>query len=304
MADIQCKQIGPDCPDDGSPLGYAPNVAASVIFVIIFNLSSICHLVQGWKYKTWSFMIAMLLGSSSEVVGYIGRILMHNNPYRLSTFLMQITTLTTAPAFYSAGIYLFYGEGIPRVKPVWYTRFFINCDIISLTLQGAGGGVASSATKHSTMELGNHLMLVGLIFQIVSLIFFALACIDFALRVRKYQSWKNPAYKKLRASMRFRGFLWALVVSFMTIFTRCVYRVVELGGGWNNRLMREETPFIILESCMITIAVFALIIFHPGFGFQNKFNNLEYESVSTIEQAGASKEGISLMTVEQHQRST
>ena len=48
--------------------------------------------------------------------------------------------------------------------------------------------------------------------------------------------------------MRFRGFLWALVVSFMTIFTRCVYRVVELGGGWNNRLMREETPFIILES--------------------------------------------------------
>jgi hypothetical protein len=55
---------------------------------------------------------------------------------------------------------------------------------------------------------------------------------------------------------------------------------------------------------MITIAVFALIIFHPGFGFQNKFNNLEYESVSTIEQSGASKEGISLMTVEQHQRST
>jgi hypothetical protein len=148
---------------------------------------------------------------------------------------------------------LVYGEGIPRVKPVWYTRFFINCDIISLTLQGAGGGVASSATKHSTMELGNHLMLVGLIFQIVSLIFFALACIDFALRVRRYQSWKNPAYKKLRASMRFRGFLWALVVSFMTIFTRCVYRVVELGGGWNNRLMREETPFIILESWYVVL---------------------------------------------------
>lgn len=98
------------------------------------------------------------------------------------------------------------------------------------------------------MELGNHLMLAGLIIQIVSLIFFAIACIDFAMRVKRYQSWKNPEFKKLRASTRFRGFLWALIVSFMTIFTRCVYRVIELGGGWNNKLMREETPFIILES--------------------------------------------------------
>ncbi|KAF8848302.1 RTA1-domain-containing protein [Acephala macrosclerotiorum] len=303
MADISCKQIGPDCPSDGSPLGYAPNLAASVIFMGIFSLSSVGHLVLGWKYKTWSFMIAMLLGSSSEVVGYLGRILMHNNPYRLSTFLIQIVSLTTAPAFYSAGIYLclsriviVYGEGVSRVRPVFYTRFFINCDIISLSLQGAGGGVASSATKQSTMELGNHLMLAGLIMQIVSLIFFAIACIDLATRARRYQSWKNPGFKKLRASTRFRGFLWALAVSFTTIFTRCVYRVIELGGGWNNKLMREQTPFIILESCMITIAVFALIFFHPGFGFQNKFNDLEYEPVPS---PGTSKEVISLMAVEQ-----
>ena len=141
-----------------------------------------------------------------------------------------------------------YGDGLSRVKPVWYTRFFINSDIISLSLQGAGGGVASAATKDSTMNLGNHLMLAGLIIQIISLIFFAMACVDIAIRIRKNPSWKNPAYKKLRASMKFRGFLWALAIAFFTIFTRCVYRVIELGAGWNNKLMREETPFIILES--------------------------------------------------------
>jgi hypothetical protein len=95
MADLTCKQIGPDCPADGSPLGYAPNVAASVIFLLAFSLSSICHLALGLKYKTWSFMIAMLLGSSSEVVGYIGRILMHNNPYRLSTYVCPLPPHTT-----------------------------------------------------------------------------------------------------------------------------------------------------------------------------------------------------------------
>lgn len=147
-----------------------------------------------------------------------------------------------------------YGQKISRIRPVWYTRFFINCDIISLSLQGAGGGVASAATKDSTLALGNHLMLAGLIFQIVSLVLFALACGDFAIRAKRFASSRNPEYSKLRASTKFRGFLWAAVVSFVTIFTRCVYRVVELGGGWNNALMREETPFIILESWYVNFS--------------------------------------------------
>jgi hypothetical protein len=46
---------------------------------------------------------------------------------------------------------------------------------------------------------------------------------------------------------------------------------------------------------MITVAVFALIVFHPGFGFRKKFNNLEYEPVSA---SGTSKEAISLVAVE------
>lgn len=98
------------------------------------------------------------------------------------------------------------------------------------------------------MKLGNNLMLAGLIYQVVSLLLFAAACIDFAIRVYRHKSWQNPVYKKLRTSTRFHGFLWALGISFVAIFTRCVYRVVELGGGWNNHLMREEIPFIILES--------------------------------------------------------
>ena len=88
MADMKCKMIGTGCPADGSSLGYAPNLAASIIFMGVFGVSLIGHLVLGWKYKTWTFMIAMLLGSSSEVVGYLGRILMHNNPYKLSTFVL------------------------------------------------------------------------------------------------------------------------------------------------------------------------------------------------------------------------
>lgn len=135
-----------------------------------------------------------------------------------------------------------------RIKPVMYTRFFIACDIVSLSLQGAGGGVASAATTDSTMALGNKLMLVGLIFQIVTLAIFVICCADFAFRVYKFQSRETVVFNRLVSTGRFKGFLGAVFVAFLTIFTRCVYRVIELGGGWNNPLMREEVTFIILES--------------------------------------------------------
>jgi hypothetical protein len=85
MAELKCIEIGTNCPIDGSSLSYAPNKAA------IFGSSLVCHVVLGWKYKTWTFMVAMFLGSSSEVVGYLGRILMHNNPYKLSTLVLPLT---------------------------------------------------------------------------------------------------------------------------------------------------------------------------------------------------------------------
>jgi hypothetical protein len=49
---------------------------------------------------------------------------------------------------------------------------------------------------------------------------------------------------------------------------------------------------------MITIAVFALIAFHPGFGFQDQFNKLHYEKVSGVPGADGSKEAISLGSIE------
>lgn len=47
---------------------------------------------------------------------------------------------------------------------------------------------------------------------------------------------------------------------------------------------------------MIVIAVSVLLAFHPGFGFQNKFNSLECESELT---SRPTKEGVSLIAVDE-----
>ncbi|KAH8689095.1 RTA1 like protein-domain-containing protein [Talaromyces proteolyticus] len=280
-----CTKVGPDCPADGSGLSYPPSLVASIIFTVIFCTSLAIHMFLGIKLRTWSFLACYILGSTSEAVGYIGRIFLHSNPYNLSTFLVQIVCLTTGPAFYSAGLYLclariivVYGEKISRLRPIWYTRIFITCDIISLSLQGAGGGVASSATKQSTLSMGNDIMLAGLIFQIFTLALFAILCLEFVWRLRRNSNNLKIEFQHIRESRQFRGFLVAAVVTFVTIFIRCVYRVVELAGGWNNKLQREETPYIILESAMISVAVFAFSIFHPGRAFGDTYDNLHTTS--------------------------
>lgn len=88
MNEEKCTEVGPDCPADGSSLGYPPNLVVSIIFMGVFATSLVCHLVQGWRAKTWTFMIAMCLGSNAEVIGYLGRVFMHSNPYRLSTLVL------------------------------------------------------------------------------------------------------------------------------------------------------------------------------------------------------------------------
>lgn len=85
--DNECTHISPNCPSDGSSLGYAPNLPVSIIFLVLFTIALLCNVVQGLRYKTWTFMVMMCLGSQSEVIGYAGRVLMHYNPYRLSTLV-------------------------------------------------------------------------------------------------------------------------------------------------------------------------------------------------------------------------
>lgn len=100
-------------------------------------------------------------------------------------------------------------------------------------------------------------MLAGLIFQIVSLCLFAAACVDFAIRVKKHPDQKNAAGSRIRNSSRFRAFLIAVLVIFTAIVIRCVYRVAELGSGWDSALMRKEVPFIILESGYVWLCLVA-----------------------------------------------
>ncbi|KAF2455091.1 RTA1 like protein-domain-containing protein [Lineolata rhizophorae] len=267
------------CPIEESIYGYRPSIPANAFFLAAFAISFIAHIVQGVRYKTWSFMVGMTIGCICEIGGEVGRLILHDDPFDDIGFNLQICLLTIAPAFFAAGVYLClkhlvltFGADISRIPAAWYTYIFITCDFISLVLQGAGGGTAATADDgdRDQVDLGNNLMMAGLSFQVFTLVIFAVLSFEYFTRVRKHRHELNTKTTELRRSSKFRFFIVCLAISYTAILLRCIYRIIEMAGGWGNEIMQHEVTFMILDPTMILIASSVFNFFHPGRCFKNR----------------------------------
>jgi len=201
--------------------------------------------------------------------------MLHTNPWSGTAFEIQICCIVIAPAFFAAGIYLTLkhiiletGSSFSRLKPRLYTWIFILCDFFSLVLQGAGGGIAATASPGSNAQVvGNNLMMAGIVWQVFTLIVFGILVSDYAFRAYKRRAEFAPSAIKLTQTLRFKLFISGLILAYITVFTRCVFRIGEMAKGWGNPIMQSESDFIALDSVMIVIAVLCLTAFHPGFIF-------------------------------------
>ena len=80
------------CPVEWSVLAYQPSIPASAVFIALFGISMFIHIFQGIRWRTISFAICMTLGCIDELIGYAGRILLHDNPFSFNGFIIQIGT--------------------------------------------------------------------------------------------------------------------------------------------------------------------------------------------------------------------
>jgi hypothetical protein len=147
---------------------------------------------------------------------------------------------------------------------------------MSLLLQAAGGGIASSEThQNKSPDTGDNIMVAGLAFQVFTLLIFMLLCADFALRtIRRHKTLgssafdQNPLFIQLRSKWQFKAFLAALTLATICIFWRSVYRVAELSEGWTGHLIRQQWLFLGFEGVMVIVACFAMNLFHPAITFK------------------------------------
>jgi hypothetical protein len=89
------------CDVSTSVYEYRPSLAANTIFIILFGISLIGQIIQGFRWRTWTFLTAMFLGCVTEMVGYGGRIMLWSNPFSFIGFLMQISEYFYPPSWYA-----------------------------------------------------------------------------------------------------------------------------------------------------------------------------------------------------------
>ncbi|EFQ27023.1 RTA1 like protein [Colletotrichum graminicola] len=265
--------FGPDanctldlCPLEYSLYQYRPNLAVNILFLALFALAAVVHIGLGIRWRTWGFMAFMIAGCFSEIIGYVGRIIMYYNPFQFAGFMLQIIFITCGPVYYTAAIYVTIGRAIDSFAPelsriptkVMYW-LFISCDVFCLVLQAAGG--ALSTTSAGSSDVGVDLAMAGLVLQVIVLVAF---CALFADYMARYT--RSAAARPLtRRDKLFFGFLALAIV---LILARCAYRVDELSDGYNqSEKLTNEGLFIGLEGVLIICAVFALCIGHPGMVF-------------------------------------
>ena len=134
-----------------------------------------------------------------------------------------------------------------------------------LTSSSIGAALAASANDPAP---GNTTMMVGLGFQVFTLAIFGIMAVDVWLQIRRHSGEFNESAKGMRESRRFKLMLGSLIIAYTAIQIRCIYRIVEMAGGWANSIMQDQPSFIVLESVMITVYVVVLNAGHPGFMFE------------------------------------
>jgi hypothetical protein len=76
------------CTLEEAEILYIPSLAGNAFFLAIFLIILLIHIGFGIHYRTWGVLIGMFCGLLLEILGYVGRVQMHYNPFKFNPFTM------------------------------------------------------------------------------------------------------------------------------------------------------------------------------------------------------------------------
>lgn len=200
------------------------------------------------------------------MIGWASRTWAAQCPYNHDAFLSQIVTLIIAPVFFSAALYVLLGKlifDLGRASSILsaklYAIIFCTCDIVSLIIQAVGGAMASMADTDEEQDRGTTIMEGGIGFQLATMTLFGALLGDFMWRISSRRTGLRDAVTR-----ELKLVLAAMLLSFVVIYIRSIYRTIELAQGWTGYLITHERYFIALDAAMMVIAVIVFVPIDPA----------------------------------------
>lgn len=144
-----------------------PSLVGNIIFIALFAVLIPLALGLGVKYRSSVFATTITTGLALEVVGYVGRFLLRDNPTGRTDFILFLVGTILGPAFICGAIFLVmphivtvYGDDFRSWRPVWYQLLLYALTAASIVLELAGGLVSTmqdTRVKVSHEGCGNSL---------------------------------------------------------------------------------------------------------------------------------------------------
>ncbi|KAI0766864.1 RTA1-domain-containing protein [Trametes elegans] len=264
---------------DASPFyGYTPTRSVCVLFVILYLASTLLHSWQAIRSRALWLLPTVGLAGLLEFLGWIARTKGSFDPASKMSFIIQSSVLVLAPTPFVGALFIAFGRATKhtgseysRLKPRLYSRIFLTCDIISLFIQGGGGGIsATSMDDPAKARLGSNIIIAGLVFQLISITIFCYLAGEYAYRRSRNEPFRTPdAELSWRASYSavvgpMRKLMIALWVCTALIYIRSIYRLIEFADGFSGTIAHTQVLFNVFDGLMVTLAMLTLNAVHPG----------------------------------------
>ncbi|KAF1947476.1 RTA1 like protein [Clathrospora elynae] len=223
---------------------YTPSIAGSAIAAAVMFILFGIHTFRLVKNRTW-FCIPLVIGAACETIGYSARAAAHSNTKSTTPYIIQSTLILLPPILFAASIYMILGRvmlrtgsaGYAVIRATWVTRIFVSGDILCFLIQAGGAGMLVSG---SGSNLGESIILAGLILQIVIFAFFvAVAGIWHARLCAKPTT--------ATAEVPWKRYVLCLYAASMCITIRNLCRVVEYGIGKDGYLLSHDWPLYVYD---------------------------------------------------------
>ncbi|KAI1056330.1 hypothetical protein NW752_000961 [Fusarium irregulare] len=265
---------GSTCPASDGFYTYSPSVGGNAVLLTVFALLALVALYFGVRSKTYLFSLALTTGLFLEVLGFIGRILLHSKQDDQGHFFLVLFGTVLGPSLMSVAIFIvlphilsIYGKPICPFRPLVAGLIFWGLAAVTIIFELVGIIFTAYETNGFSRKQGAAIAATGLAIQALSLI----ACTGlhfwFTLSLSTRRGTLDARHSQVYSSSQFKKFLMAMEMASALLIVYSFYRLVEFADGVSGDVFQNQAAFMVIGGVLPFLAAALLTIIHPGNAF-------------------------------------
>lgn len=131
----------------------------------------------------------------------------------------------------------------------------------------------ASADSQDNVDLGQNIIIGGLVLQILFFGLFIVASCVFHYRISAV-----PTTRSRAVDAPWNRYLWVLYGASGLIMIRNIFRVIEYGQGQDGYLLSTETWLYVFDATLMFVTMVLFQVWHPSRIISGKNHSVEFET--------------------------